>query len=321
MKISRVLFKEYTKRSLRAVQLAEKEITIQAPWGKLRGLSWGKDGDPPVFLCHGRMDACSGFRPLLELLPRCFYYVSVDLPGNGRSDHFPRGIQLSTIDFVPTVKVVKEHFKWDKFMYVGHSLGALMGKFFNLAYPGHITRIVELDPVPAHICYKQDVEGVRQWYHNHYHNYYEQYEKLNGGGEAPKYTYEKALEMLMGARDLDKVAAEHVLERVTSPAGDGLYRFTHDQRQKTFTVMPFSGDAYRAIYTSTSTPTFCVLCQNAIDFGLYDQTSFVMDPACWPNGNYSVKIVKGGHDIHISHPEHIAEEISQFLLKGVNAKV
>ncbi|XP_063631905.1 serine hydrolase-like protein [Cydia splendana] len=321
MKISRIFYKEYTKTSFRAMQLTEKEVTIQAPWGKLRGLTWGTEGDQPVFLCPGRMDACSGFRPLLQLLPRCFYYVSVDLPGNGRSDHLPRGVQLNAMDYVPTVKVVTEHFKWDKFIYVGHSLGAMMGKFFNIAYPGHITRMVELDPTPAHVCCSQDVEGVRRWYHFHYHSYYEQYGKLNGGGEPPQYTYDKALEMLMKARALQKEAAEHVIERVLSPAGDGIFRFTHDQRQKTFTRMPFTGDAYRAIYTATTTPTFCVLAQNSIDDGEYDHTPFVKDPACWPNGNYNVKIVEGSHDVHISHPERMAEDVSQFLLKDVKAKM
>ncbi|XP_061725648.1 serine hydrolase-like protein isoform X3 [Cydia pomonella] len=308
-------------QSLRAMQLAEKEIIIKAPWGKLRGLTWGVKGNPPVFLCHGRMDACSGFRPLLQFLPRCFYYVAVDLPGNGRSDQLPRGVQLNAMDYVPTVKVVREHFNWEKFIYVGHSLGAMMGKYFNIAYPGHITRMVELDPAPAHVCYSQDVEGVRRWYHLYYHKYYEQYGKLNGGGEPPKYTYDKALEMVMKARGLHKEAAEHVMERVLLPTGDGLFRFTHDQRLKTFTHMPFTGDAYRAIYTATTTPTFSVLAQGSIDDGDYDQTSFVKDPACWPNGNYSMKIVEGRHDVHISHPERMAEDVSQFMLKDVKAKM
>lgn len=59
----------------------------------LTALTWGSPTNPAVLLCHGKLDACSGFRPLVSLLPDCFYYVSVDLPGNGRSTHLPKGLR------------------------------------------------------------------------------------------------------------------------------------------------------------------------------------------------------------------------------------
>ncbi|XP_073964073.1 serine hydrolase-like protein isoform X2 [Choristoneura fumiferana] len=306
------------------MRLKEKEITIEAPWGKIRGLSWGDEGAPPVFLCHGKLDVCSGFRPLVRMLPEGFHYVSVDLPGNGKSDHLPPGVLLTAMDFVPTVRLVREHYRWHKFIYIGHSLGVVLGKFFNIAYPGHISRMVELDPVPAHDSYRPDPAVIREWYHHFYHNYYghEQYTKLNGGGDnAPKYSFEKALEMVMKNRSLHKEAAECILERAIAPAENGLYRFTHDQRMKRVMRFPLSGNAYGAIYTASKTPTFCVLAQHSIDVGMFDQTPFVKDTNAWPNKNYSFTIVEGRHDVHISHPELMAKDISQFLLKDLKSNL
>ncbi|KAI8426965.1 hypothetical protein MSG28_014626 [Choristoneura fumiferana] len=216
------------------------------------------------------------------------------------------------------VRLVREHYRWHKFIYIGHSLGVV------LAYPGHISRMVELDPVPAHDSYRPDPAVIREWYHHFYHNYYghEQYTKLNGGGDnAPKYSFEKALEMVMKNRSLHKEAAECILERAIAPAENGLYRFTHDQRMKRVMRFPLSGNAYGAIYTASKTPTFCVLAQHSIDVGMFDQTPFVKDTNAWPNKNYSFTIVEGRHDVHISHPELMAKDISQFLLKDLKSNL
>lgn len=303
--------------------LNENEICVKAPWGNIRGLTWGNPSNPPVLLCHGKLDASSGFRPLVSLLPDSFYYVAIDLPGNGRSDHLPPGVRYTVIDLVPAVIKVREHFKWDKFIYIGHSLGVPIGKFFNIAHPGYVTRMVEVDPVPAHHTWPTTRQGMRKWFHDYYGFYEEKkYAKFNGGPEtAPSYSYEKAQELMMKARSLSKEASAHVLERVLVPAENGLYRFTYDQRMKEVTVLPFSGELLQKIYTPTTTPTFCVLAQGMIDYGAYTEVPFVMDPACWPNIDYKYKIVEGGHDVHIDNPSCMADDIAKFILEEFKSKL
>uniref|UniRef100_A0A2A4JG93 AB hydrolase-1 domain-containing protein n=1 Tax=Heliothis virescens TaxID=7102 RepID=A0A2A4JG93_HELVI len=305
------------------LQLQESEVTIKAPWGNIAALSWGDPSNPPVMMCHGKMDAGSGFRPLVSRLPTSFFYLSIDLPGNGRSDHLPKGVRYTVMDLVPTLVKVKDHFKWDKFIYIGHSLGVPIGKLFNIAYPGHMTRVIELDPVPAHHTWPCTREGIHDWFHNYYMMYNDdRYFKFNSGLEtAPKYTYEKAQQMMMQTRGLSKEATDHVLERCLVPAGDGLYRFTFDQRMKEVTVLPFSGEMLGNIYATASTPTFCVLAKNMVDIGIYDPVPFVMDEKAWPNRNYRFKIVEGGHDVHIENPDCMAEDISKFLLEETKSKL
>ncbi|XP_037299403.1 serine hydrolase-like protein isoform X2 [Manduca sexta] len=305
------------------MRLPENEVSVKAPWGNIAGLTWGSPSNPPVLLCHGKLDASSGFRPLVSLLPECFYYVAIDLPGNGRSDHFPRGVRYTVIDFVPTILKVVEHFKWDNFIYIGHSLGVPIGKFFNIAYPDYITRMVEIDPVPAHHTWPTTRQGIQDWFHDYYGFYDEKkYRKFNSGPEtAPKYTREKAQQLMMETRGLTKEASNNVLERVLMPAGDSLYRFTYDQRMKEVTVLPFSGELLGKIYTTTTTPTFCVVAQGMIDVGCYIEVPFVMDEKAWPNGNYSYKIVDGGHDVHINNPGCMADDISKFILAEFKSKL
>lgn len=98
-------------------------------------LTWGDPSNPPVVMCHGKLDVCSGFRPLVSLLPTTLFYVSVDLPGNGKSDHFARGSRFTVVDLVPTILKIQQHFKWDRFAYVGHSLGVIIGTFLIYLTP------------------------------------------------------------------------------------------------------------------------------------------------------------------------------------------
>ncbi|KAJ2949337.1 hypothetical protein O0L34_g15248 [Tuta absoluta] len=310
------------KRSLKLVDFEEKEIIIEAPWGKLAALSWGCEADPPVLLVHGKLDVATTFRPLVALLPRAFHYVSLECPGVGNSDQFPKYARYTTVDMVPAILAVKQHFQWDRFIYIGHSVGAVLGKYFNLAYPGVIRRMVELDPVPAYDPWSPESFGA--WYHIFYATYYrlDVYQKYNGPEEtAPKYTYEKAVDLMTRARGLTPEAAEHILERALKPAGDGKYRFTYDQRQKEIPRLPLSPEYLKKLYISVSTPTFAILAQVPVDFSTYEKTPFIMDEGVWPNKNYQFKIVPGGHDAHINNPQCMAEDISKFLLEEFKSKL
>ncbi|XP_039762347.1 serine hydrolase-like protein isoform X2 [Pararge aegeria] len=295
----------------------EKEVIIKAPWGNIAGLTWGQPSDPPVLLAPGRIEPCSAFRPLVHKLPQKFYYVAIDFPGNGFSDHFPKGLRFTTYDFIPTVLKVVEHFGWERFAYIGHSLGAAVGKFFEMAYPGRMTRIVELDPVPAYhtVAYHEIAKWYERMYGGHYSD--EAYRKHTGGKEkAPLYTYQQAKEMFIKVQGLTDEAADCNLERLLEPMGDGLYRLTYDQRMKSPFVLPFTAENLRAMYTQTDVPTLAILAQELVDRGLYTHVPFVSDENAWPNGNYRYKVVPGNHDLHVNTPGAISDDVASFLLEG-----
>ncbi|RVE40944.1 hypothetical protein evm_014406 [Chilo suppressalis] len=183
-------------------------------------LCWGDPSHSPVLLCHGRLDSCSSFRPLVQRLPRAHFYVSVDLPGNGRSDHYPRGASLNVVDYVPPIERIRDHFKWEKYTYIGHSLGAAIGKYLNHLYPGQITRMVDVDPEPL---YTFPAKDLPRWY-----KYYccaafcgsENSHKLHAGPEtAPKYTYEEPKTPTLGIFASENIE-KHPLIRLLSFALD-----------------------------------------------------------------------------------------------------
>lgn len=99
------------------------------------------------------------------------------------------------------------------------------------------------------------------------------------------------------------------------------FRFTFDQRMKEVTILPFSPESLREIYTTTDTPTFCVLSKNILDAGVYSKVPFLTEEAAWPNRNYRMMTVEGWHDVHISNPEYMAGEVARFLMEEIKAKL
>ncbi|CAH2228363.1 jg15243 [Pararge aegeria aegeria] len=71
----------------------------------------------------------------------------MELPGNGKSDPMPPGLMISLYDLVYSIQVVVKHFRWDSFIYLGHSMGCTLGYIYNISYPGKITKIIQLDPI------------------------------------------------------------------------------------------------------------------------------------------------------------------------------
>ncbi|XP_048485913.1 serine hydrolase-like protein 2 [Plutella xylostella] len=299
------------------MSLNEKEWFIEAPWGRLSIVAWGDCFDPPVLLVHGRVDSAATFRPLLKLLPRKFYYIGLELPGNGRSDPFPPGLMLNAYDLVYSLRVVVKHFRWEKFVYVGHSLGTLLGKIYNLSYPDEMTQVVELDPTP--MLFSVAPDQFASWYHEYFTKFYNKYDKFNAPKEtAPLYTKEKAIDMLKTTRGLTDEAAHVVLERISEPAGGGMIRYTFDQRIKMSTTPPLSAEQKEKLFTALPTPTLTIVAETSLQYGYYDKTPFALDEAAYPAKNYRVRKVAGNHDVHVSYPERLATYVHQFLLYGLD---
>ncbi|XP_038221543.1 serine hydrolase-like protein isoform X2 [Zerene cesonia] len=310
-------------RTMASLVNTEKTFTINVPWGKIAGVTWGNSSDPPVLMAPGRLVPCTSFRPLVQLLPDCFFYVAIDLPGNGYSDRLPPGIRYSYFDLVPAIEKVVKHFKWEKLMYVAHSLGTVVGAYFDLAYPGRFTRVVHLDPIPLYFTITpQQFEG---WYKEFFGDHYDdaKYAKYVLGKEtAPKYKLDDIKIKLKEAHHItNEETLEHILDRYIEPAGDGLYRFTYDQSMKNTTLTPFSPSNLQGLLTYTKVPIFAVFAKNVVDRGVYSKVPFALDSNSWPNGNYKFKIVDGYHDVHMTNPEYMADDISKFLLEEFRAKL
>lgn len=78
---------------------------------------------PRVLALHGWLDNAASFVPLLPHLPE-LDMVMLDLPGHGFSSHLPAGASYTTPAAVCHVLDVADALGWDRFILLGHSMGA-----------------------------------------------------------------------------------------------------------------------------------------------------------------------------------------------------
>ncbi len=103
---------------------------------------------PPQYqtalLVHGWCSSWYALSPLIGMLSQRFHCIAVDLPGYGKSPPFP---QRTTIEAYADLLAELIHQVSDgPVVYVGHSMGGMIGLTLALKYPVLLERMVLLDP-------------------------------------------------------------------------------------------------------------------------------------------------------------------------------
>ncbi|KAJ2938899.1 hypothetical protein O0L34_g17709 [Tuta absoluta] len=292
--------------------LIENEWFIEVPWGRICIVAWGDCLNPPVLVCHGNGDTIASFRPLMALLPTNFYYIGMELPGLGKSDAYPPGVAVGTYNLVHCIEIIRRHFRWEQFIYLAHSFGCVLGRFYNLTHPGRLIAVVELDQITTPLGF--ELKQFPRWFRLTYDAFYADYHRqFLPKEERPAYTWEQMIEKITKGRpELTPDLVRAIIERCSEPAGNGKIRLTIEPRKP----YPFPPDVTRnqadTLYASITTPTLAVVAENSVKNNLFRKTPYLLEDC----GNYRVWKVPGGHDIHVVHPERVAPFVGQFLLHG-----
>lgn len=273
--------------------------------------AWGDESKEAVLVAHGRQDNAGAFDRLIPYLPNSFYYICVDLPGHGKSSHFPPYLPIYTLNYVLVYKLLVLFFKRQSYIIMGHSYGGQIGFLFAQLYPHYVKKLIMLDTV--HI-YPVSVKEFKYYLINSFDNSIKLMEKLKTG-TPPTYTYEEALSKLLNGRNgtpLTTEAATALIQRAVEPTKDGRYSFTVDQRMKNF-INPVHD--FRYILESMKEDP--VTCPILIILGEQSITKVHMKPLIqelktW--SNVFIEYVDGYHDVHNNNPDIVAPFINKFLL-------
>ncbi|KAJ2953382.1 hypothetical protein O0L34_g972 [Tuta absoluta] len=294
------------------MKLIENEWFIEVPWGKICIVAWGDCWNPPVLLGHGGGDSLASFRPLLSLLPTNFYYVGYEIPGQGKSDSYPPGVTARFLDLPYCIELVRRHFRWERFIYLAHSISGTIGRFYDAAYPGRFIAVIEIDQVTPLLGI--ELEQLPKWYEYSFDAYYKRYQRNQLPKEEKTYTWDQMIEKIRKQRpELTPELVRATIERNSEPAGDGKIRLTFETRRPYAQRPPLTHKQYKTLYTAPNTPILGIITKGSIKKNMFKNTPFLLED----HGNYRVKVVEGGHDVHIAHPERVAPFVSQFLLYGL----
>ena len=111
--------------------------TARGRFGALR--NDGADGLPLLAL-HGWLDNAASFRPMATLLGG-YDLVALDMPGHGRSFHYPADAEYSLFSTILDVLAAADALGWQRFALLGHSMGGAIASMLAAAAPDRITRL------------------------------------------------------------------------------------------------------------------------------------------------------------------------------------
>ncbi len=110
----------------------------------LHYLEWGTPGATPVLLLHGYLDIAHGWVPFAEQLQDDYHVVALNFRGHGMSG-WGQGYSYLFFNYVYDIVQLLEHLKWDRFVLVGHSMGANCASVFAGTYPDRVSHLLLLE--------------------------------------------------------------------------------------------------------------------------------------------------------------------------------
>lgn len=82
------------------------------------------------------------------MLPKERAYLAIDMPGHGKSSHYPKGMIYHLVeDGITLIRRIVKHYKWSNVTLMGHSLGGVLSFMYASIYdnPNDVSKIIMID--------------------------------------------------------------------------------------------------------------------------------------------------------------------------------
>jgi pimeloyl-ACP methyl ester carboxylesterase len=119
-----------------------KDMKIKVNGIDLHLVDFGGQGEP-IICVHGLTANSRFWDAVAERLTDRYHVLAVDLRGRGDSEKPLSGYNIR--QHADDILGIIEHFAFEKVIYMGHSLGALIGVCFAAVYPERLSRLILVD--------------------------------------------------------------------------------------------------------------------------------------------------------------------------------
>ncbi|XP_032666640.1 serine hydrolase-like protein [Odontomachus brunneus] len=285
------------------------ELKLNVPWGHVVAKAYGSSTGKFVLVVHGLLDNLGSFTRLIKYLPMEHYYVCIDLPGHGRSSHFPSWMTLDFFSFIHAIYYILEALQWKTCIYLGHSLGAQLGIAFSVIHPHRIEKLIALDGLIPIFAQTEET-------------FMESFKELftlpiaaNSNSKITLYTKEEILYALKNMRFsvLSSDAAKAMFDRAVTEV-NGKYKYNRDMRlkRKIHTLLDLKGLIY--ILRALSVPLYLFIGSQGIQLYFREMSKVV--ESINPKSLSQLSYIEGNHDFHNNYPERVAPFICQILCEN-----
>ena len=283
-----------------------REVALQTPLGVLAALRNEGEG-PRVLALHGWLDNAASFLPLAAHL-RGIDLVALDLPGHGHSAHLPPGADYSFASAIASVLDAADALGWDRFALLGHSMGAGIASQVAAACPQRIERLLAIEALGAlaevperTVARLRDAVAAER--------------ALRGKQLRVFPDIDTAVRARMHAGRVPGSGLDEPLVRLLVERGvrkvEGGHAWSSDQRLTLPTLVRMTEVQVENLVAGIECPTLAIFADPAQPY-LPDALRR-RRVGLLPNGE--LKVIAGGHHLHMQQPADVAAAIGDFFLR------
>jgi len=279
-----------------------EEIRLNIKSGTVSGIAFGPKTGTPILAAHGWLDSAASFIPLAQYLSEC-RVIAVDLPGHGHSSHKPQLGYMHFIDYVPDLVFVLDELGWDKFILLGHSLGAAILSIIAGLIPDRVTKLLCIDALgPYHASAYHLPELMLQSIN--------EYRMLHKKRPPSYESMEAAIAARLKASPMKPESVKHLVDRGLKLEDDGKYRWRTDPRLLVKSLIMFSEEQITSFLSRIIAPTCLVKSTKGWPFTeeSYKNRSKIIK-------SLEVHNIDGGHHIHMDEAAKVGKIFNNFILK------
>lgn len=244
--------------------------------------------------------------------------LAIDLPGHGKSSHYPKGMQYFLFwDGITLIRRIVKYHRWTKLVLLGHSLGGALSFMYASCFPSEqdTAKFISIDIAgptvrdPVALA-AQTGDSIDKFL---------QYETLPIT-KMPCYEYDDMIELVLHAYggSVDRPAVEVLMKRGMALAPPNLnrkgYHFARDLRLKVSSSAMFNEEQVLTYARQIRCEMLNIRGKPGMNFG---------DPNVYPKVIAAIREkakrvvyeeVEGTHHLHLTTPERISQIVSEFLL-------
>jgi len=121
-----------------------EEIRVNVAGHELAAKQWGGADKPAILALHGWLDNAATYDRIAPHLTD-YRVIALDFAGHGFSAHRPEGMRYHFLDNVDDVLGLADALGLERFILMGHSMGAGVATFVAGAFPERIEKLILLE--------------------------------------------------------------------------------------------------------------------------------------------------------------------------------
>ena len=276
---------------------------------------WGDIKNKPVLALHGWMDNLSSFDLLIPELYKnrkdlCF--IAIDFPGHGFSSHFKEadsGYYFTNFIIIvdELIKYLRKEFNYDKFILLGHSMGAAIGTTLAAIRPDYFSLLINID------CLGFYSNGSSKSVLN-FQKFLDERKKFSDNNEKPYY---KNLETLVRARALvgkiKRESAYLIIKRNVKKTKKG-YTWRSDKYLQLASPVQLTEEQIINFLENVKQEMFLIIA----NIPIFTEAKNILLSRIKYVKNIDYVECDAGHHLHLDEPVFTGELILKWLDKKIN---